>query len=124
MPIHKARNAWRSRVQLTSPYSERNYRWSDDEGEPREKPPHANFKWADCKAAPEGWDDDFDAGQHKMAVFDGSSYHANLWTRFDHVCGEHAERPTPPIEQRAEASESCGDQLKQSVADAAAKAEE
>jgi hypothetical protein len=40
------------------------------------------------------------------------------------LLAEQEDCPTPPIEQRAEASESCGDQLKQSVADAAAKAEE
>lgn len=60
-------------------------------------PPHANLLWSKCSAAAEGFEND-DAESEaklfggKMAVFDGSAYHAELWTRFDHLCSEYRVR--------------------------------
>ena len=83
-----------------NPYSTHHYRWSDDDKKLVEKPPHANFKWATCSATLEGWTEEFDAGRHKAAVWDGSEYHASLLTRFDFGCTEYVARdnvPTPPV---------------------------
>lgn len=60
-------------------------------------PLHANLLWSKCSAAAEGFEND-DAEDEaklyggKMAVFDGSEYHAELWTRFDHLCSEYKVR--------------------------------
>lgn len=51
-------------------------------------PPHANLRWGVCDAAPEGFDEDNYRPDLKMAVWDGSSYAAQLVTRKDHYCGE------------------------------------
>lgn len=68
----------------------------DDDYEPI-RPPHADLNWSHCSAAVEGFDNHDEAQEAKlyggkMAVFDGSSYAAELWTRFDHICGEWRER--------------------------------
>jgi hypothetical protein len=51
-------------------------------------PPHANLQWGHCEAAPEGFEQENDRPDLKMAVWDGSSYSASLLTRKDHFCGE------------------------------------
>lgn len=63
-----------------------------DDDERRGLKPHANLDWAECEAAIEGFDDDAHDKAPKMAVFDGSGYMANLWTRHDHICGEFRRR--------------------------------
>lgn len=55
--------------------------------------PHANQNWSRCDAAAEGFAEEFDAADMKMAVWDGSQYLARLLTRCDHVCGEWTARP-------------------------------
>jgi hypothetical protein len=69
-------------------------RWAD-KPQPFASPPHADLKWGHCTAAPEGWDSDIDRSQIKMAVFDGSTYHARLLTRADHLCAEHRPADVP-----------------------------
>lgn len=54
--------------------------------------PHANQNWSKCSAAPEGFADELNAAEIRMAVWDGSNYMARLLTRCDHVCGEFAPR--------------------------------
>ena len=63
------------------------------------KPPHADLNWAECAGAKKGFsarDSEEEAALYggKMAVFDGSEYIAELWTRFDHICGMFQPRPT------------------------------
>lgn len=59
--------------------------------------PHANLDWAHCKKALEGWEPDTHKSAAAMAVFDGSSYMAELWTRHDHFCSEYSPRaPASP----------------------------
>jgi hypothetical protein len=62
------------------------------------RPPHADLNWSVCDAAVPGFENDSVETEAvlfggKMAVFDGSEYIAELWTRFDHVCGEWTVRP-------------------------------
>lgn len=60
--------------------------------EPDERPPHANQCWAACSAAMEGWAHDFDPSRHKMAVWDGSQYMAELLTHAEHGCRQFKPR--------------------------------
>lgn len=55
------------------------------------RPPHARLNWGRCRAAPEGFDKYAmsEWPDAKMAVWDGSSYRAELLTRCDHICGEY-----------------------------------
>lgn len=68
------------------------FEWSRGAARTFKNPPHANLLWRQCKAAPEGFEDDVDRSVVKMAVFDGSGYAASLYTRSDHFCGEWKPR--------------------------------
>lgn len=54
--------------------------------------PKSSLRWSRCQAAEAGFDESFNAEERKMAAWDGSRYHAELITREDFLCCEHAAR--------------------------------
>ena len=58
------------------------------------RPPHGRLDWGQCSIIPEGWDDDVDWDSHRAAVWDGSEYAAELWTRKDFGCVNYAQIET------------------------------